>query len=193
MTRHAVVAGFVATLALGALAIPVLALETGPPDIAQLPADSGARKSFETVGAVMGPGWATPFAIVVANTNRPITTSRTLSRLARFQQRIGDDPRVASVAGPGAFVAQTADLKKLPKALEDSKDLLTGGKKDLADLEAGLGEAGDGALQLQTGLIDASNGAQQLSGGGRDAQAGAAKLESGLPNARGGSRRSPPA
>ncbi len=137
----------------------------------------------------MGPGWATPFAIVVADANGPITTSRTLSRLARFQQRIGDDPRVASVAGPGAFVAQTADLKKLPKALEDSKDLLTGGKKDLADLEAGLGEAGDGALQLQTGLIDASNGAQQLSSGDANAQAGAAKLESGLANARAGSKK----
>ena len=189
VTRHAVVAGFVATLALGALAIPVLSMQTGSPDIAQVPADSDARKSFETVGDVMGAGWATPFAIVVADRTRPLTTRRTLSQIAAFQKRIGADPRVASVAGPGAFVVQTADLKKLPKALEDSKKLLTGGKKDLDELEAGLGKAGDGALQLQTGLIDASAGARQLASGDANAQAGAVKLHAGLADARAGSKK----
>ncbi|MFP5363029.1 MAG: MMPL family transporter [Thermoleophilia bacterium] len=189
VTRHAGVAGFVATLALAALAIPVLSMQTGPPDITQLPADSTARKSFETVGTVMGPGWATPFAITLADRRRPITTRAVLTRIGGLQKQIAGDPRVASVAGPGAFVAQTSDLEKLPEALEDSKKLLTGGKQDLAELEAGLGRAGEGAIQLRSGLAGASTGASQLSGGGRDAVAGAARLHAGLADARAGSRK----
>ena len=189
VTRHAGVAGFAATLALAALAVPVLGIETGPPDIKQAPADSEARKSFETVSAVMGPGWPTPFSIIVASDREPITSRAKLTQINDFQKSIARDPRVASVAGPGSFVEQTADLKKLPAALEDSKKLLTSGKDDLEELENGLSRAGDGAVQLQGGLSEASAGAGQLAGGGNDAQAGAARLQAGLASARAGSRK----
>ena len=137
----------------------------------------------------MGAGWATPFTVVVVDHGKPITTGKTLTQLADFQRSIADDPRVASVAGPGAFVAQTTDLKKLPKALNDSKKLLTGGKKDLRRLQAGLALAGAGTTQLQSGLIDASNGATQLANGGNDAEAGSAKLHAGLQTADAGSKK----
>lgn len=189
VTKHAGVAGLVATLALGLLALPVLSIETGPPDIAQLPADSQARKDFQTIADTMGPGWATPFAVTVVARNRVITSRSTLTQIADFQKQIARDPRVASVAGPGAFVAQTADLRKLPAALDDSKKLLTGGKQDLRKLNDGLGEAGAGALQLRAGLVDATAGANQLSSGGGSAKAGAAKLHAGLASARAGARK----
>ena len=64
----------------------------------------------------------------------------------------GRDERVDSVVGPGAFVAQSKDLKALPKGLKSSAKLLKGGKKDLGRLEKGLGQAGDGAGQLRAGL-----------------------------------------
>ena len=39
---------------------PRLSLRTGPPGVSQLPAGDPARRSFETVARVMGPGWPTP-------------------------------------------------------------------------------------------------------------------------------------
>ena len=61
-------AGAVATAALVALALPVGGLKTGPPDVSMLPASTQARQDFERVSAVMGPGWPTPFSIVVVST-----------------------------------------------------------------------------------------------------------------------------
>ncbi len=65
VTRHAVFAGFAATVVLAAIAVPALAISTGPPSVKQLPKTSQARIAFEQVARVMGPGWPTPYNIVV--------------------------------------------------------------------------------------------------------------------------------
>jgi len=189
VTRHPAPLAAIGVAALLALAVPALGLDTGPPDVSQLPKSSQARQDFEAVSATMGPGWATPYNIVVAADDRPITSRSLLLSLDRFQTQIARDPRVASVVGPGALVAETKDLGKLPKSLQDSKKLLKGGKTDLERLANGLGQAGDGARQLRSGLSDAAGGAGQLQSGGSTATNGADQLHTGLASAKAGAAK----
>ena len=140
----------------------------------------------------MGAGWATPYNIVVASKDQPITSAALLRSVDSFQTQIAHDPQVASVVGPGALVTATKDLKKLPKSLNDSKKLLKGGKRDLGRLATGLGQAGAGATQLRAGLGDAASGAGQLQSGGSAAQSGAGKLHAASLRPGPARRRSPP-
>ena len=184
--RYAIPAGAIATAALVALALPAGDLKTGPPDVTMLPASTQARQSFERVSAVMGPGWPTPFGIVVVSKTQPITAPSLLAQVQTYQRSLARDTRVDSVVGPGAFVSQSKDLKALPKGLKSSAKLLKGGKKDLGRLEKGLGQAGDGASQLRSGLASAADGAGQLQAGSGTAGSGAGKLHGGLGQARAG-------
>ena len=79
VTRHAVYAGFAATALLAVLALPALQLTSGPPDVSQLPAGAKARVAFQEVSRVMGPGWATPYDVIVVAPNRPLTTPSLLA------------------------------------------------------------------------------------------------------------------
>ena len=115
--RDAVVVGALATGLLLLLAIPLLSLKTGPPSARYLPQDDPARVSYERVAAVMGPGWPTPYNIVVVSENRPITDPALLRRFDTFQARLAKDPRVASVVGPGSFAATSRQLRHVPHAL----------------------------------------------------------------------------
>jgi len=186
VTKRAVWTGAAATAILGVLAIPAMSIDTGPPDVSSLPAGNQARQDFETVAKVMGPGWPTPYNVLVVSDKRPITDTKLLAAIDRYQRQIARDPRVDSVAGPGAFRAQTKALGKLPKSLRDSSKLLKGGKRDLGRLESGLGQAGAGAQQLRSGLEAASSGANQLHSGSGQAGNGAAQLHAGLAAARTG-------
>jgi putative drug exporter of the RND superfamily len=187
--RRAVLFGGAATLALVALAIPALSIETGPPDPKFLPAGNQARQDVEAIQRAMGPGFPYAFNIVVASDKGPITEQKTLRALEQFQIQLTKDKRVASVAGPGEFRAKTADLGTLEGQLNNSKKMLKSAPKDLAKLEGGLGQAGAGAVQLQDGLREAAAGANQLAGGGSDAQKGAVQLKDGLATARAGSQQ----
>ncbi len=187
--RRAVLAGALATAVLVALAVPVFSLQTGPPGVSELPPGNGARQSFEEVARVMGPGWPTPYNMIVVDHAGPLTTAATLTKLDTLQEQIARDPAVASVAGPGALSAQTKALGKLPKSLNESGKLLSGGRSDLGKLVAGLGLAGSGAQQLQSGLRSATSGAGQLHSGSGVAQTGSAKLHAGLASARSGSAK----
>lgn len=185
--RYAVAAGGVATAALVLLAVPALSMQTGPPGVGQLPKANTARAAFETVSRVMGPGWPTPYNLIVVSPTGPITTASMLAKLETLQTQIARDPAVASVAGPGALSAQTKPLGRLPKSLHESSKLLTGGKADLNRLAGGLGQAGAGAKQLQSGLVEATSGAGKLHSGSGEAHGGAAQLHAGLAKARSGS------
>ncbi len=99
--RRAVLAGALATAVMVALAVPLFALNTGPPDVSQLPAGNAARVSFEEVARVMGPGWPTPYNMIVATPGGPITTAATLTKLDALQAQIARDPRVRLGGGAG--------------------------------------------------------------------------------------------
>lgn len=187
--RHPVPAGAAATLLLVVLALPALNIKTGPPSVDLLPADNSARVAFDRVGMAMGPGWATPYNMLVVSEGNPITTRQTLAQLDKLQADIAKDPAVASVIGPGAIAATSGELAVLPRKLRESTELLKGGKKDLGKLEAGLGQAGAGASQLKAGLGEAAGGAGQLQSGSGQAQSGAGQLEGGLGKARSGAEQ----
>jgi X-X-X-Leu-X-X-Gly heptad repeat protein len=187
--HRAVLFGGAATLALIALAIPALSIETGPPDPKFLPSDNQARKDVEAIQRAMGPGFPYAFNVVVASDSGPVTESKLLRQLERFQIQLARDPRVESVAGPGEFRAKTADLGTLETQLDSSKKMLKGAPKDLAKLEGGLGEAGSGAVLLQDGLREAAAGAGLLAEGGGKATDGAEQLRDGLAAARAGSQQ----
>ncbi|MFA9270827.1 MAG: MMPL family transporter, partial [Baekduiaceae bacterium] len=187
--RHPVPAGAAATLLLVVLALPAINLKTGPPSVDLLPEGDSARVAFERVSTVMGPGWPTPYNMLVVSEGNPITTRKTLLQLDKLQTDIAKDPAVASVIGPGAIAATSGELAVLPRKLRESTKLLKGGKKDLGKLEAGLGQAGAGASQLKAGLGEAAGGAGQLQSGSGQAQSGAGQLEGGLGKARSGAEQ----
>jgi X-X-X-Leu-X-X-Gly heptad repeat protein len=187
--RHPVAMGALATAFLLALAIPLTSFSSGPADVAQLPKDAKARQDFEAIAGTMGPGWPTPFNVIVVSRTKPITTASMLKQLDRYQAQVARDDRVASVVGPGALSAQTKDLAKLPKSLRDSSKLLVNGKRDLGRLAGGLDQAGAGARELQSGLSDAASGASKLHSGSGAAGSGASQLKAGLAAAEDGARK----
>jgi uncharacterized membrane protein YdfJ with MMPL/SSD domain len=120
VTRRAVSGGLAATVLLAAVAVPALALKSGPPDITQLPVGAKARIAFQQVSRVMGPGWPTPYNVVVVARSRPITTPALLATLARFQRQIAEDGAVSSVVGPGAINSTSEQLKTFGPQLAHS-------------------------------------------------------------------------
>jgi len=187
VTRHAVYAGFAATALLAALAVPAFALNSDPPDVTQLPSNAPARIAFQEVSRVMGPGWATPYNLIVVANNRPVTTPALLGSLYHFQLQIAKDATVESVTGPGAINSTSTQLSTFGPQLKHSAAVSDQSKKSLLQLIQGLGQAGAGSSQLQAGLTDASNGATALQSGSGQAQSGASQLHAGLAQANAGS------
>lgn len=189
VTRRAVYVGFAATALLAVIAVPAFALKTGPTDITQLPASSKARIDFEEISRVMGPGWTTPYSMIVVANDRPITTPAVLNSVYEFEKQIAHNNTVYSVTGPGAINPTSKQLKSFGPGLKGSVKLSDQSKKDLVRLANGLGQAGAGSAQLQTGLAAASSGAGKLHSGGGAAQSGAGQLHAGLAQARAGSAK----
>lgn len=189
VVRNAVYAGFAATVLLGAVAVPALALNSGPPDVSQLPPHSQARVAFAEVSRVMGPGWATPYNLIVVADNRPITTPALLGRLYRFESRLARNVNVASVTGPGQINSTSRQLSTFEPQLNHSVKISDQSKSQLLQLVNGLGQAGAGSAQLQSGLAAASTGAGKLHQGSGQAQSGAGQLHTGLAQAKAGSAK----
>ncbi|HEU4975263.1 MAG TPA: MMPL family transporter [Baekduia sp.] len=186
IVRRAVYTGAVATALLGVLAIPATKIEFGPPDPTKLPSDNKERIAYEEVGKVMGPGWVSPYNMVIVSKTRPITDPALLKQIAGLQTSIAKDKRVEVVAGPGSLAATSKQLSVLPKKLQESSKLLKTGPKDLAKLQAGLGLAGAGTQKLSSGLQQAAAGASKIQSGSGAAQSGAGQLKDGLATARAG-------
>jgi RND superfamily putative drug exporter len=179
----AAVAALVLMLALSA---PVLSLTSGPPDAKLLPPGNQARQDFEAVARVMGPGWVSPFEIVVARRGAPVTTRTFLGELNTFERQIGRYSAVNSVLGPGALLTNANELQGVPTGLNTAADTATKSKKDLLKLIAGLRLATDGVAQLRGGLGSAAAGAGQLHGGTGQAYSGSGQLAGGLGQANAG-------
>lgn len=188
VTRHAVLAGAAATALLAALAVPALAINVGQPNVRQLPGGAQARVAFEEVSRVMGPGWPTPYDIIVVADKGAVTTPAMLASLDRLQTQIARDPRVQlPVNGPGLINATAEQLKKFGPSLAHSAAVSKQSKKDLLKLINGLGQAGAGSEQLRAGLASAVTGAGQLNSGAGAAHAGSIALHNGLITASSGS------
>lgn len=168
------------------LSAPILSLGSGPPDAKLLPADNTARKDYEAVARVMGPGWVSPFEVVVTRSGSPVTTRKFLASLNKFEKRTSHMKGVESVLGPGALVSNANELQGVPNGLNTAAATATKSKKSLKKLIAGLKLATDGVAQVRGGLGAAATGAGQLHGGTGQAYGGSGQLSTGLAQANAG-------
>ncbi len=178
-------------IAIGALiavlAAPALALKTGPPSQAQLPADDPARKDAELINRAAGAGFEAPFVIVAATDHGQITDSDHLDVLARWQRRIANRPGVQAVVGPAQVSRAVAPLQEQGSALlaDDEED---GPLANLDRLGRNLGRVATGVTALREGISQATFGAGLLADGTGNAEEGALAIAQGLGQAAAGSQ-----
>ncbi|MBW8060052.1 MAG: MMPL family transporter, partial [Solirubrobacterales bacterium] len=170
------------------LAVPAVALKTGPPSPEQLAPDDPVRRDAELISRAIGPGWDAPFVIVAATDEGSMTDPDRLDALARWQRRIAALPGVQAVIGPGQVSRAVAPLRDL------GADVLASGGNvgplgDLDRLGRNLGRAATGVAQLRDGISRASYGAGLLAEGSGSAEAGATALAFGLAQATAGGER----
>jgi X-X-X-Leu-X-X-Gly heptad repeat protein len=144
--------------------------------VSQLPASSQARIAFQEVSRVMGPGWATPYNLIVVANGRPLTTPALLASVHRFELRLAQNKTVRSVTGPGTLNSVASQLSTFGPQLKHSANVSEKSKKDLLKLIKGLGLAGSGSAQLRSGLAAAASGAGQIQGGSGQARSGAGQI-----------------
>ena len=97
--------GALALVALVALAIPVLSLETGMPSIKVVPEDDGSRQGYAQVQDAFGPGAAGPLQMVGP-----------AALVSAARATIEDDPGVARVLPPQRGGAGLAMVQAIPNA-----------------------------------------------------------------------------
>ncbi len=172
-----------------ALAAPAGALRMGPPDAAELPASSAARRAVQMVERTIGPGWSAPFVIVASARDGAITTPRRLRALMQWQEAVARAPDVAAVLGPASVTGARSKLAQAHAALVSAPLRLEDAQRGVHGLRSGLSRASDGVAQLRSGLASAASGARSLGGGSGRAESGAQLLASETVRARAGARR----
>jgi putative drug exporter of the RND superfamily len=169
------------------LAVPALALKTGPPSQTQLSRDDPTRKDFELIERAIGPGYDAPFVIVASADRGTVTEPRRLAALSRWQHRIAAQPGVQAVIGPAQVSHAVAPLREAGALLASGTE--AGPLSQLGRLGRNLGRAAAGVAQLRKGVSQASYGAGLLAVGSGRAEEGATLLASGLARATSGSER----
>jgi RND superfamily putative drug exporter len=170
------------------LAAPAVGLKTGPPSPEQLDESNSARADSELVASSVGPGFESPFVVVAATENGPITDPDKLEALSRWQRKIAKLPGVQAVIGPARVSAAVTPLR------EQGKTLLGGSAKggplaNVGRVGRSLARATAGVGQVRGGIQEAANGAGLLAEGSGRAEDGAVLLARGLGRATGGTRR----
>jgi RND superfamily putative drug exporter len=161
-----------------ALAAPALAVKTGPPSAAQLPASDEARVEAERIDRESGPGWDAPFAVLAATERGTIADPRRFAAVSRLQRRIAADPGVEAVIGPAQVSRRVAPLRR-------NAERLLAGRGDasparLRRLGRGIDRAAGGIGRLRDGLAAASAGAGLLATGSDRAGEGAERIRAAL-------------
>jgi putative drug exporter of the RND superfamily len=188
-------AAFFVALPLLLISIPAIGLNTGPPNLANLPPDNPARASFERFQEARGAGFAAPFEVAF-RTRGPITTSDRLRAIDDFQERVSRLPGVESVLGPAVLLDRTQQLRSLTTQALGIGGLLTrleqglrGASNGTSRLREGLAAGADGASQLVVGIDQLAGGTGQLAAGAKQAAPATHALADGVGQASGGARR----
>ena len=189
-------AAFFVALPLLLLSAPAIGLNTGPPNIENLPPDNAARTSFERVQQARGAGYAAPFEVDF-RTRGPITTTERLRALDDFQRaRERAARRRAPCIGPAVLLRRTEQLRRLTTQaltlgtpLQRLENGLRGAGTGTAQLREGLAAGADGASQLVLGIDQLAGGSGQLAAGARRAAPATRRLADGIAQAGSGARR----
>ena len=161
-SRPALAIGLALPLVL-ALAAPVLALKTTPPDPRELPSgSSGLRDYLALRQAGFGPG----IEVALKTDRGPLTDPARLDEIRGLESSIARMPRVRAVVGPGVLATEAGQLVSAPASLARGEREAAQGRVALANLERGLGRATNGVSQLRSGLDRAQSGAALLAAGG---------------------------
>ena len=165
-----------------------LSLATGPPDARQLPGHSRVRLDYEALSKSVGPGWVTPFELLVGVPNGTVSTRTRLDVLNQVQQKIARDPDVAIVVGPGALASQAKTLEQAQQTVASTNNTLGRSAADVGALQASLGQASAGANRVQAGFAEAASAVNGLAHGATGGNNAIARLSAGLAQAAAGSR-----
>lgn len=166
-------------LPLIALTVPASTLGIGALSPAALPAGNTVRQDFEEIGKAAGGGWIAIFNVVAVSDTGPMTDSRRLAKLDRFQSRLAKQKGVDTVLGPAALNERSRELRTASTAQ----------RRSLARVEhVAAGAKGD-VDKLTGSLAEASSGAQGLNQGLGQSFAGTSKLESALSSSASGSQK----
>jgi RND superfamily putative drug exporter len=185
VSRRPLVAAPLALALLLALASPILALNTIPPDPRQLPKGSRGLEDFLQVRRA---GFGPTVETVIKAPLGALTSPDYMRSIERFERRLARLPYVKFVVGPGALGAQTVELQRAPQEIQRGRRELARGSHDLARLAHGLGRAAKGVGALRTGLADAANAAAALADGSGRAAAASRQLAVGAGRAQAGAR-----
>ena len=172
VSRKPLAAVLLTTFPLLLLSAPALALDTGPPNVANLPPDNESRQSFEAFQRDRGAGWATPYEVIF-QTRGPITTEKRLRRLKRFQTGVARLDGIEAVLGPASLLERTAVLRALTRQI-------SAGGQQLVRLENGLERLLAGAGRLSRGLEQGAAGAGELNSGLGRAADGSSRIAQGV-------------
>jgi RND superfamily putative drug exporter len=175
--RRPALASLVVAVPMVLLALPALALTTGPPGIDELPGTNSARVSAETIDRAVGPGWEAPFVLVAATDRGPITTSQDLRLLARWQRRIAARPGVRAVLGPAPIRRRIEPINRLGEALAEQG---AEAPSQLGRLGPGLRRAAHAVEDLRGGIATGAEGSGLLADGSSRAATGADLIASEL-------------
>jgi RND superfamily putative drug exporter len=195
VSRRPMAAVLLTTFPLLLLTAPALALDTGPPNVANLPPDNDSRQSFEAFQRDRGAGWATPFEVDF-QTEGPITTEERLRRLKRFQNEAARLPGIEAVLGPASLLERTAVLRRLTRQIASGGRQLVRLENGLERLLAatgrlnqGLEQGAAGAGELNRGLGQAKTGSGEIAQGTRDAVPQTKELADGVSRTGAGAKR----
>ena len=200
--RPGMAAGAVALIC-GVIAAPAMALQTGPPDISELPPGSIQRNDFNVIKRTLGKGWTTPYQVTLTVPTGHVTDPRRLRAIARWEHQVAALPGVRAVFGPGAIAPAAQLISSIPARLQNAGAALHDGEaqagrlgstvdrdsSQITTLVGGLQAATDGATRLHDGGAAALDGSRQLAGGLGIAGSGASRLSDGLQTALGGAQR----
>jgi putative drug exporter of the RND superfamily len=188
-------AAFFVALPLLLISVPALGLNTGAPNLANLPPDNPARESFERFQSLRGAGFAAPFEVDF-RTRGPITTTERLRAIDAFQERVSRLPGVESVLGPAVLLDRARQLRSLTTQALGFGRLLTrlqngmrGASDGTSTLRDGLAAGANGASQLVVGIDELAGGAGQLAAGAKRAAPATHRLAGGVAQASSGASR----
>ncbi|MTD45195.1 MMPL family transporter [Conexibacter sp. W3-3-2] len=100
LLRRPVLTALPAVAVLGALAVPGVGLDAGPPDVRVLPPDAPVRTDAERVVRALGPGWSAPLEVIAVDRRATLDTPAGRRALGVLRAGLVDDRDVALVLGP---------------------------------------------------------------------------------------------
>lgn len=166
----------IAAIALLALAVPALGLETGSLDAAELPEGSQVRADAMEYERALGPGFGTSFNVLVRSRRGPITTPARLRALERLQRSFGRDPAVEFIVGPAALASPARRISGLQDQVASTTGRLQRAGRSANRFREGLENAGRDIATFRSLILDARTRISTTTGSGAEALSASGRL-----------------